>query len=314
MSYNKIVNPRTGKKVSIFGKSGSSILQSYYNYLIKNESGTMKGGAGPYDEEKNMPKEFINNEEEEKNMPKEFINNEIVVQDAATKMGSGSVSPSSGPVVKGADINEEVFSDFYKNNEFIKQLKDHVKQNISGKKIIDAVNSFAKDGFDMSLLTVAAETDPNIEAYIKPLFNFTIQTIQNLIGIDTPIKLFKRDASGNIDSSGYIHISGSEISNEKLKNILLVEKKRLYPAGNYPFKIADKICLDLSGSLQSHIDNMNLQITDISGKTINGDGEPNYKYATEKEYIINIKSLFETLKSELNEKYQSLLLESISPK
>tara|TARA_B110000971_G_scaffold135255_1_gene138286 strand:- start:255 stop:1127 length:873 start_codon:yes stop_codon:yes gene_type:complete len=290
MFYNKIVNPMTGKKVSIFGKSGSGILQSYYNYLIKNETVSMKGGADQQ-----------TYEEEAKNKPKDIIYNEIVVQTAVEDE------------VIGADINEEVFSNFYKNNEFIKQLKDHVQKNISGKNIIDAVNSFAKDGVDIGVLIDVADTDPNVNAYIKPLFNFTIQTIQKLIGPDKPIKLFCRDSSGNIDSSGYIHISGSGISRDELKNILLVEKKRLYPTGTYPFKITDKLCLDLSGSLQSHIANMESIIIDISGKTKNADGQVDYQYETERAYIGNIKSLFETLKKELKVKHELLLAESIRP-
>ena len=44
MSYNKITNPTTGKKVSIYGKKGYNIIKGYYNFLIKNEQTTQKGG------------------------------------------------------------------------------------------------------------------------------------------------------------------------------------------------------------------------------------------------------------------------------
>ena len=35
MSYNKITNPKTGETVSIYGKEGNSVLNGYFNYLIK---------------------------------------------------------------------------------------------------------------------------------------------------------------------------------------------------------------------------------------------------------------------------------------
>ena len=45
MSYDKIINPKTGKKVSIYGKSGANIISSYYNFLIKKDNSLQKGGA-----------------------------------------------------------------------------------------------------------------------------------------------------------------------------------------------------------------------------------------------------------------------------
>jgi len=44
MSYNKIINPKNGKPVSIYGKKGNSILDGYFNYLIKNKGSSQRGG------------------------------------------------------------------------------------------------------------------------------------------------------------------------------------------------------------------------------------------------------------------------------
>ena len=44
MSYNKITNPKTGETVSIYGKEGNSVLNGYFNYLIKNETILQTGG------------------------------------------------------------------------------------------------------------------------------------------------------------------------------------------------------------------------------------------------------------------------------
>ena len=45
MSYNLIVNPANGKRVSIYNKRGQNIIQGYFNYLIKNEKNQLGGAA-----------------------------------------------------------------------------------------------------------------------------------------------------------------------------------------------------------------------------------------------------------------------------
>ena len=44
MAYNTIINPKTGKTLSIYGKEGSSLINGYLNYLIKNEPVLQVGG------------------------------------------------------------------------------------------------------------------------------------------------------------------------------------------------------------------------------------------------------------------------------
>ena len=44
MSYNKIINPYTGRKISVYGKKGSGVIQGYYDFLIKNKK-FQKGGG-----------------------------------------------------------------------------------------------------------------------------------------------------------------------------------------------------------------------------------------------------------------------------
>ena len=46
MAYNTIINPKTGKTLSIYGKEGSSLINGYLNYLIKNEPVLQVGGDG----------------------------------------------------------------------------------------------------------------------------------------------------------------------------------------------------------------------------------------------------------------------------
>ena len=42
MYFNTIVNPKTGRKASIYSKLGKSILRNYVNHL----GGSLRGGAG----------------------------------------------------------------------------------------------------------------------------------------------------------------------------------------------------------------------------------------------------------------------------
>ena len=44
MSYNIIISPKTGNAVSIYGKEGNSIINSYLNYLIRKEPVSQLGG------------------------------------------------------------------------------------------------------------------------------------------------------------------------------------------------------------------------------------------------------------------------------
>jgi len=45
MSYNIIISPKTGNAVSIYGKEGNSIINSYLNYLIRKEPVSQLGGG-----------------------------------------------------------------------------------------------------------------------------------------------------------------------------------------------------------------------------------------------------------------------------